>query len=156
MNKTFVVIIGVALVVVAFLYMESSYPAYEPVITKDTQKTVVSSPKTAPTKPVATKSAPTVVVVPEIPRLVVFYTDQGFSPSIREIKKGEEVTFINNSNHGMRISSFQKTNVGYYPGFSQTKTVGRGEIFKFTFSELGSWNYQNLNYENHTGIVVVK
>lgn len=155
MNKTFIIIVGVALVVVVFLYMDSSYPAYEPVSTVQDQKTETVSPKPAvSTKPVTTKPVSTPVVA-EIPRLVVSYTDQGFVPAIREVKRGEEVVFINNSSRGMRIASFQKSNLGYYPGLSQSKTVARGEVFKFTFLEIGAWNYHNLNYENHTGIVTV-
>lgn len=156
MNKTFIIIVIVALIAVAFLYMDSSYPAYEPVVTTQDQKTdtVVSPKPVVSTKPV-TKPVST-PVVSEIPRLVVSYTDQGFVPAIREVKRGEEVVFINNSSRGMRIASFQKDNLGYYSGFSQPRTVSRGESFKFTFLEEGAWNYHNLNYENDKGVVVVK
>lgn len=156
MNKTFVIIIVVALVLVAFLYIDSMPPVEAPIVDQMADKKVdTMMPKPVVSKPVTTKPVVTNTVI-EIPRLVVFYTDQGFSPSIREVNKGEEVTFINNSSRGMRIASFQKDNLGYYPGFSQPRTVSRGESFKFTFLEEGAWNYHNLNYENDKGIIVVK
>lgn len=157
MNKTFVIIIGVAVVVVVFLYMGSIPQTEAPVVDKTVENKSFSTKitNTTPSKPV-TKNPVVSAPVAEIPRLVVFYTDQGFTPPIREVNKGEEVTFINNSSGGMRITSFQKKNIGYYPGLSQPRTVARGEAFKFIFLEVGAWNYHNLNYENHTGIVVVK
>lgn len=157
MNKTFIIIIGVAIVVVFFLYAGSTPPVNAPITqnTEDKSDVMVSKPVST-NKPVTSVKPTAPVLAPEIPRLVVFYTDQGFTPSIREVNKGEEVTFINNSSKGMRIASFQKENLGYYPGLSQPRTVARGEAFKFIFLEAGAWNYHNLNYENHTGIVVVR
>lgn len=160
MNKNLVVVIALVVIVVTFSYISKSIQVDAPYATyQEEQKNEVMVPKkTVSTKPVVQEpvTVTNTVTAPESSRLVVTYTDQGFSPSVREVKRGEELTFINDSSKGMRVTSFPIANQGYYTGFIQTKTVARGGIYKFTFLEVGSWNYQNLNYENDKGVIVVK
>jgi plastocyanin len=87
---------------------------------------------------------------------VVYYGSSGFSPRLLEIPLGKSVRFVNNSGKAMRISSSDNTNSPIYAALNQSKTVGQGGIYEYTFIYKGSYSYNNINNPIDQGIVVVK
>lgn len=86
----------------------------------------------------------------------IVLTDQGFSPRMVEIRKGEEVRFVNRStNTQMHIVADERTSSLYYRSINQSKTVARGGEYQLGLPELGIFNYYNLN-SNDTGQIIVK
>ncbi len=85
----------------------------------------------------------------------ILLTDSGFSPAITEIKKGEEVRFVNRAeNTVMHIVADDVTSSLYYRYINQSKTVGRGGEYQLGLPELGIFNYYNLNSKTKGQIVV--
>jgi len=88
---------------------------------------------------------------------VVRYTDQGFIPFVIVVKKGASVRFINESDQALRVTShFHPTATEqFYPEFNASRSIGHGEEFSLSFTQVGAWGYKNLNNEAHLGAVVV-
>ena len=95
--------------------------------------------------------------VPNSTMAVVTYTDSGFVPPVIEVRQGEGVTFINSSSKPMWVTSeyHPTAKAQYYPEFNQSKSVGPGGTFTFSFTKVGVWGYKNLNYPSHLGAVSV-
>lgn len=87
----------------------------------------------------------------------VSYDGSKFTPHTVNIKKGETVTFINNSTGAMSVATDPHPTHTIYPEFDQYKTAMRGQKeFTFTFDKVGSWKFHNHLNANATGIVTVK
>ncbi len=99
----------------------------------------------------------------------VTYTDAGFSPNPLTVKKGETVTFVNESASPFWPASAMHPTHKVYPGsdigkcgtaeafkiFDACRGVPVGESWSFTFNEVGSWNYHDhLNTKNFGKIIV--
>lgn len=91
---------------------------------------------------------------------VVKYTNNGFEPATLEVKRGESVEFLNQSDKAMVIRSRDDNPENFYPGFSQEGgPLGRGGRFYFAFTIPGTWPYHNLNTITGTkdqGVIIVK
>jgi plastocyanin len=120
--------------------------------------------ETVPEKPAEQKPAPK----PAVPAgagartfekgvyvTTVFFTDQGFVPSVVEAHHGEEIRFVNKTNAVMHIIADEKTSSLYYRSINQPNTVGKGGSYQLQLPELGVFNYKNLN-GNHVGQILVK
>lgn len=125
----------------ATLNKEAILPA-----TENTGETVV-------TKPVATK-------LPSITKdgiYLIYYTSKGFVPSALEIPAGKSVRLINNSGgKAMRIGSTDTTNSPIYNSFNQSKTVGAGGTYEYTFVDKGVFTYSNKNNPGDQGSITVR
>lgn len=120
--------------------------------------TTVSTAVTTPVpKTTSTISAPktTSVTILKDGSYLVSYTDRGFVPATLEIKAGKSVHFVNNSNKAMSLTT-TSTESNVYGEFNQSKTVGKGGTYDFTFLQPGIWNYVNRNNQGDKGVVVVK
>lgn len=120
--------------------------------------TTISTTVTIPVKKTTSIiSAPkmTSVTILKDGSYLVSYTDRGFVPSSLEIKTGKSVHFVNNSNKAMSLTTTDPDNQ-VYGEFNQSKTVGKGGIYDFTFLQPGLWNYVNRNNQGDKGVVVVK
>lgn len=137
-------------------------------VSKNTTQTIVEESSTPPITPFATITA-----APLLPsgstssgqtiekgggneRVVVVYTDSGFSPSPLTIQKGETVTFTNESNRGMWVASDVYPTNQLLPGFDQLSTVPKAGIYEYTFVKVGMWKYHNQVNHTDEGIVIVK
>ncbi|MEX0933892.1 MAG: hypothetical protein WD003_01350 [Candidatus Paceibacterota bacterium] len=97
---------------------------------------------------------------------IVTYTAVGFSPSPLTIKKGDTVTFENESGPLMWVASAQHPTHTVYPektssdclgsSFDQCEGVGAGRGWSFTFNEVGEWGYHNHLRASHWGRIVVE
>lgn len=102
--------------------------------------------------------------------VTVIYGMNGFSPSTMTIKKGDNVTFVNQSSSGMWVASamhpthavYDGTNLnthcaaGATPSFDQCKNTPNGGTYSFTFNKLGSWSYHNHSAASDFGKIVVE
>lgn len=98
---------------------------------------------------------------------VITLTDKGFSPQSAEIKTGDTVKWVNETNAEMWVASAKHPTHTIYAGTSlkehcpdsagvaldQCKV---GNEYTFTFAKTGSWGYHNHKNASQTGMVVVK
>jgi plastocyanin len=114
-----------------------------------------SAPKTTTTTKVSTPSAPAAPLMTKDGAYIVSYTDKGFVPATLEIVSGKSVHFVNNSNKAMSLTSVDQ-NSQIFSEFNQSKTVGRGGSYDFTFLAKGTWWYVNRNDQTQLGTIIVK
>ena len=109
-------------------------------------------------------------ITPAPKTVTVIYGDNGFSPATVTIKKGDTVTFVNQSSRNMWVGSamhpthsvYDGTNLtshcaaGATPSFDQCKDVSNGGSYSFTFNKTGSWGYHNHSASSHSGKVIVE
>ena len=86
---------------------------------------------------------------------LVSYTSTGFSPRTITIRVGKSVHFSNVSNKAMSITTTEPNSL-VYRELNQSKTVGRGGSFDYTFLTAGTWNYMNRNNPSDKGTIVVQ
>ncbi|TSC79227.1 MAG: Uncharacterized protein G01um101425_727 [Candidatus Peregrinibacteria bacterium Gr01-1014_25] len=87
---------------------------------------------------------------------LVVYTNDGFSPRVLTIKKGEAVTFRNDTTTEMWVASDQHPTHTLLPNFDALKGFAQGETYAHTFTQLGSWGYHNHLRAAHQGTIVVE
>ena len=148
-SKKFVYVFG-GLVIVAALVIGSTWAMKKDDASAPQNLEVVKRAESVYSKTRA-KEASTYVTV-------VKYTSTGFEPAIVSINRGEEVKFVNKSSIGMRIVSNEFEHIPLYPGFSQSKSVGRDGVYQMHFTVPGVWGYHNLDsgHPEVIGIVYVK
>lgn len=161
-RRAIITIIGI-IAVAAFVYwfLQKPSPSGEettPTATTTGDTTTTPAKPGSPTtsKP-ATKTTTTKVTTPSMTKdglYIVSYTNKGFIPATLQIKRGRGVHFINNSDKAMRIFADLK-NDKIYGEFNQSKTVGKGGTYDFTFNTSGNWAYHNENNPLDRGTIVV-
>ena len=101
---------------------------------------------------------------------VITYTDSGYTPNTITIKKGETVTWKNESSGSMWTASAVHPTHKVYPGTdidlcdevsrkTMFDTCGyylTGESWSFTFNNVGTWGYHNHLDSSKFGKVVVE
>lgn len=102
---------------------------------------------------------------------MVIYTNEGYSPKELKIKKGESVTFKNESSQPMWTASAMHPTHTVYPGtdikncgnsammdmmFDSCSAVPSGESWKFQFNETGTWGYHDHMRATHFGKIIVE
>lgn len=157
------IIIGVVVVVAVGYYLFQSQKVVAPVQNDLTQSGISTSTsdstnKTGTTKAAVTSTTKTGTSLPAMTKegyYLISYTDKGFVPKTLEIKAGKSVRFVNNASKAMRIFADDKTS-SLYSEMNQSKTVGRGGIYDFTFVSAGTWAYHNENNPVDKGVVIVE
>lgn len=108
------------------------------------------------------------IVIGEEDNLVttITYTDNGFSPKIITISKDETVQFFNESSSDMWVASNIHPTHSLYPlksdsdcigsSFDQCASVPNGEVWEFTFTEIGTYGYHSHFRASKKGTVVVE
>lgn len=94
----------------------------------------------------------------------VTYSDQGFTPNTLTIKKGDTVTFLNQSASVVRPASDKHPTHTEYPTtggcvgstFDACKGLQPGESWSFQFDEVGQWGYHNHLNPSQKGTIVVE
>jgi len=96
---------------------------------------------------------------------VITYTNNGFSPKIITISKGDTVQFINESSSLMWIASDIHPTHSLYPiksgsdclgsSFDQCAASQNGGVWEYTFTETGSHGYHNHRQVSKRGVVIV-
>lgn len=161
-------IIG-ALVVILAIYggfsmgkKSAQAPEMEAVNTEEGQEQEMATTTATTTAPVKTTTTSGYVApkttTPTILKdgsYLVSYTSTGFSPRTLTIRAGKSVHFSNVSSKAMSITTTEP-NSTLYREFNQSKTVGRGGSFDYTFLTPGTWNYMNRNNPADRGTIVVQ
>lgn len=145
-SKLFIVVIITAIIIGIYFAVKKT-PAQAPIIQEQTLVQNSSSENTAS----AQSSS-----VEEISKIIVNYTDSGFSPSSLEIKKGQTVQFVNQSAGGMWVGSGPHPTHTAYPEFDAKKSVPSGGVYEFTFDKIGEWKYHNHIGPGKTGTIIVR
>jgi len=107
----------------------------------------------------------------EVGEFTIERTNNGYAPSPLTIKKGSTVFFVNNSSGKARPASAIHPSHTVYPGtdiskcggtnsgniFDACRGLNPGEMFSFTFNEVGEWGYHDhLNSSKRGKIIVVE
>lgn len=95
---------------------------------------------------------------------LVSYTDKGFEPQQLTVKKGQTVRFADNSSRQLWVASIGSGGHEIYPGnsscggstFDSCAAFSQGNYWEFTFTETGTWDFQNNAHSSDTGTVVVQ
>src|SRR3989344_2086193 len=143
-NRAVIIVIVLASLGIGYMMFFGSNDAEnsptEPTATSTEAKATTSTAKSETTA--LTKKTTTTITTPKSATMtadglyVISYTNAGFSPKTLTIKKGKGVRFVNNSDKAMRVFADDK-NSQIYSALSQSKTVGRGGTYDFTFTQAG-------------------
>lgn len=141
-----VIVIVLIILGVSYFKSEPVAPEVDDTATPATVEKVVSFSKIQP----SLRSAQDGVTV-------VSYTSKGFAPFVTEITVGETVRFTNNrSDKALRVVSTSPEDSDlYYPGFSASKSIAKGQSFDLPFTKAGAWSYTNLNDDTQQGVIIV-
>ena len=149
---------GIVVILILGLVWWQNKPALAPTDINTTEGSNVSTsttgvPKTAVSKSVTTK-------LPSVTKegiYLIYYTSKGFVPMSLDIPVGKSVRFINNSGgKSMRIGSTDTTNNPVYNALNQSKTVGAGGTYEYTFVDKGIFTYSNKNNPADQGSITVR
>jgi len=89
--------------------------------------------------------------------IIITYTDEGFAPATLTAKKGDKVTWKNNSSIQIWPATAVHPTHTVYPGsgiekcgtpdelmiFDACRNIAPGSSYSFTFNEVGTWNYHD-------------
>ena len=83
--------------------------------------------------------------------------DESFQPETISIKKGESVTWVNNSDNNHMIASDPHPQHETLPGLYSPEQLKPGDAYTYTFSESGTYTYHDeLNPLRVKGTVIVE
>ncbi len=158
MNKTIlwgiIILVGVA---AGWMYFNGDLNLY-----RTNRKT---SPKTSESTPLGDGS--TAIITDEASitgdtkggvgdQFLFTFTDSGFQPKELTVKKGDTVSFVNQSASAMWVASAVHPTHQVLPGFDQKKSVGKGGTYMYTFEKAGTWKFHNHMAPEMVGTVIVK
>jgi plastocyanin len=104
----------------------------------------VNSPRPSASEPID-PSAPSIV-----------YSDEGFTPDRLEIRLGQQVRFVNESQKPFWPASNIHPTHRIYPEFDASQPIPSGETWAFTFDRAGFWRFHNHLAPQMSGLVVVR
>lgn len=87
---------------------------------------------------------------------LITYTDDGFSTGSLRVKKGDTVSFRNDSTSGLWVASNPHPAHTGLNGFDAGHTLVSGETYIYTFNQIGTWGFHNHLHPSHTGTIVVE
>ncbi|MDP3989236.1 MAG: hypothetical protein Q8P93_03315 [bacterium] len=104
--------------------------------------------------PVVEKSAPTKTATGAY---IVRYTNDGFTPFMIEIRRGQTIQFQNESSRALWVTTKD------HPTAKQQaldeldfgRSLQLGQVYEYTANKVGVWGYYNLNDRSHLGTIVV-
>lgn len=87
---------------------------------------------------------------------VVTYTDEGFSPRVLRVKKGDQVLFKNETTTSMWVASGPHPYHTDLESFDAQRPFEQGETYSYVFTQIGTWNYHNHYMSEDEGSIVVE
>jgi plastocyanin len=85
----------------------------------------------------------------------ISFKDTGFEPQELTIPVGTTIRFINQSSTQMQIMSDLHPDHLLLPEFVMKTAVGKGNVFDFTFTTIGTWRYHSEKDIGKTGTIIV-
>ena len=152
-NKN-IIIGGIVVVLLLVVYMANKGDSNN-TLENLTNNVATTTPKTSAVKSTAPKSTVTTPTISKDGYYLISYGATGFSPKVLTVTRGKSVRFTNNSSNAMRIVGADVNNPASQ-AINQSKTVGRGGTYDYTFNEAGTFNYMNYNKTIDQGTIVVK
>jgi plastocyanin len=151
MKNTIIAIVVIAVVIAGGFFLLKG--AYQPTSSSIPQASTQKQPSQQPVSP-----------APAVKENVVTYTDSGYAPSTLTIKKGETVTFKNQSSRSMWTASAVHPTHRVYPTsggclgstFDACAGIQPGGSWSFKFDIAGTWKYHNHLNPGDTGTIVVE
>lgn len=91
----------------------------------------------------------------------VFFADGKFKPQILEINSGDTVRFINETDRSVWPAVDPHPTHTGLSGFDALGDLLRGEVYKYTFTQAGTWTYHNHTVARagdlpEAGVIIVK
>jgi len=157
MNKILIIVLIIIVLVGGYFafFNKSNAPVLNENQVTPTTNTTTNNP-TVNGAPVAPGSKMETGTINTAKGVMVNYTNSGFSPKTVTIKKGEVVTFVNQSSGDMWVASNPHPIHTDYPAFDEKVAVGSGSSWSFTFDQVGIWGYHNHKSPSNTGTIVVQ
>lgn len=164
MNKSIIAIVIVVIVLVGgYFLLRGTYQPTTSVPQASNQQIAPQVATPEPSNNTATPQPP-VSQTPIIKENVVTYTDTGYSPATLTVKKGETVTFKNQSSQSMwTASGVHPTHRGYPTTggcigstFDACAGIQPGASWSFRFDIVGAWKYHNHLNSGDTGTIIVE
>jgi len=163
MNKKFLVLTGVLIIIVAatVLFMSQRALAPDEDISEEEVEEMeeaddqdFSTPPTEETDPAEENPSDEPDEEEPAPQtLSVTYSATGFSPSVVNVEAGGTVVFQNTTSNCMWVASDPHPTHTVLPGFDSGACL---QSYQFTFTQTGSWSYHNHFRESHRGTIVVE
>lgn len=88
----------------------------------------------------------------ETPTVIVTITDSGYEPATVKVKKGQDITWKNQTSKAKQIVSDE----GKPAGFAATEALGQGDTYSFTFDQTGTFHYHDPENVGSKGTVIVE
>lgn len=98
----------------------------------------------------------TPITIENSAEVIVLYGSNGYSPATITIKRGQKVTFKNESGKQMWVASDDHPSHLIYPEFDAKTGTGTGSSYEFVFDKVGTWRYHDHLSPSRTGIVIVE
>jgi plastocyanin len=180
MNKIIIAIVVVVIVLVGGYFLLRGAPQQTPLVSQPSNQTPAAQPPVAEPSREQSTTQPSVseelsqpspeAPVPAVKENVVVYTNSGYSPSTLTVKKGETVTFKNQSSRSMWPASAMHPTHRVYSGtsldehcpdtagtaFDACKGFLPGQSWSFIFNKTGTWKYHDHLNPGATGTIVVE
>jgi len=166
MNKTIVTIITIAVVLLSGYFLFEGLYQPTPLVSEPLSQ----QPTPQPSIPEQPFEQPPTSQAPTVKENVVIYTNSGYLPSTLTIKKGETVTFKNQSSNNMWTASeahpthrlYNDTSLDEHcpdttgTVFDACKGFPPEQSWSFTFNKEGAWKYHDHLNPGDTGTIVVE
>lgn len=167
MNKTFVIILVLGVIVLGGYFLVKNKTVQDP--SKEIQTSGMPVPGTN-TPEIIVKEEGDIDELPGTNQNVIAYSDTGYSPSLLTIKTGDTVTFKNQSAQNMWTASAMHPAHILYSGtslsehcpdvantsFDACKGIPLGDSWSFTFTKVGAWPYHDHLHPTLFGKIVVE
>ena len=157
MNKRLIIsFVVVCAVVVAWVLMRDGDKVAGPVSTPTPTLSVSPTLSPSPT--------PSATPTPFQQSNTATYTGSGYSPAMITIKKGQTVTWKNESSSKMWTASAMHPTHSLYPTsggclgstFDACMGIASGGTWSFKFDIVGTWKYHNHMDSSHMGTIIVE
>ena len=158
-KKTLLIVVVLGVVFVAWMFLRNK------------ESVVVNTPTPTVSPTLTPLVSPELTVSPSpVVSNIVIYNDSGYVPNTITIKKGETVTWKNNSKFLMwTASAVHPTHRAYsgtdiaacgtqtlLPMFDACSGIQSGQSWSFKFDNVGTWGYHNHLNSSKFGKVVVE
>lgn len=109
-------------------------------------------------------SQPPADQTPATEEKIITYTDSGYSPATLTVKKGETVTWKNQSSQSMWTAAGKHPTHNLYPTtggclgstFDACQGIQPGNNWSFKFDIVGTWKYHNHLNPGYFGTIIVE